>query len=93
LIEREDDGDDAYCQECRRAIAVGPCAACEAMICADCGVMSRDPGGQRVICTSCAGIVAHVADRRLARRPRSVVGIAVALLAVIAVGIAAALLR
>jgi len=91
VIERDGD-DDGRCQECGRAPAVGPCAACEAMICPDCGVMSRDPSGQRVICTSCAGAIAHVRDKRLQRRPRSMVAIALGLLAVIGLGLAIALL-
>ena len=89
--ERDDDG-SSVCAECEQRPPVGPCAACEAMICADCGVMTRDPTGQRVICASCANLVADVSRRKLERRPRSTVTIAVALVIAICAGAAAILL-
>lgn len=86
---RDDDGDDGRCQECGNALAVGPCAACEAMICSDCGVLSRDPSGQRVICLSCARLIADVDSRPRRRRPPLLPLIAGALL----IGFALALLH
>lgn len=62
-------GDDGRCAECESAPAAGPCAACEAMICGDCGIMSRDPGGVRVICHSCARLIAGVRERAPRRAP------------------------
>lgn len=79
------DGEDGLCRECEGAAAVGPCAACEAMICGNCGVMSKDPVGRRVICISCARLVADVGARRLERRPISRQAIAVVVLAAFAV--------
>lgn len=58
---------EGICGECTKEPAVGPCAACELMICGGCGVFSRDPGGVRVICISCARLVADVAARPLRR--------------------------
>jgi hypothetical protein len=82
-----DDDLGGSCRECRSAPAVGPCAACEQMICGDCGVLTRDPNGQAVICTSCAGLIADVRARWPARRPMSTRAIAV--IAVIAFGVLA----
>lgn len=67
--EHDWDGDDGRCAECRSRVAVGPCASCEAMICGDCGVFSSDPSGKRVICLSCARLIADV-NARPARRSR-----------------------
>lgn len=72
LSNRTDDGaggefPDGRCRECGQRSAAGPCAACEVMICGDCGVFSRDPGGVRVICISCARLVADVSARPLRR--------------------------
>lgn len=90
---RQRDGDEPLlCAECEEREPAGPCAACEAMICADCGVMTKDPNGRKVICASCANLVAEVSRRKLSRRSRSSVGIAVALLVVVAFGVAALLL-
>lgn len=75
--EHDWDGDDGICAECRSATAAGPCAACEIMICADCGVFTRDPAGQRVICQSCARLIADVRARPLRRRPTSMKLVAV----------------
>ncbi len=72
-------GEDGYCAECRTAIAAGPCAACESMICPDCGVMSQDPVAQRVICLSCARLIVDVGARP-PRRPASTKWIAIAVL-------------
>lgn len=72
LQHRQNDGDEGLCAECRSALAVGPCVACHAMICADCGVFSKDPTGTRVICASCANLVADVRERR--SRPRKSLG-------------------
>ncbi len=83
LREHDFDGDDGSCAECRSRIAVGPCAACEAMICGDCGVFSNDPSGKRVICTSCARLIADVNARPL-RRKRSTSMKAIAIAVVIA---------
>jgi len=83
LQHRDDDGDDGLCRECESAVAVGPCAACESMICADCGVVTRDPGGTRIICLSCARLIAQVNARTPARAPRPplvrVIAVAVAI--------------
>ena len=38
------------------------------MICADCGILSRDPVGDRVICLSCARLIADVGRRAGPRR-------------------------
>lgn len=57
-------GDDAgaddggRCAECEARAAAGPCAACHAMICGDCGVLTKDPESRKVICLSCANLVA-----------------------------------
>ena len=66
----EPDDDDGRCAECERRPAAGPCAACEAMICGDCGVMTKDPESQKVICLSCANMAS--ATRR--PRPRRAAG-------------------
>ena len=63
------DGDDSRCGECRQAIATGPCAACEQMICPDCGILTNDPSGVRVVCVSCVRLVADVNARPVRRRP------------------------
>jgi hypothetical protein len=57
------------------------------MICGDCGVLTRDPGGQAVICASCAGLIADVRARRPARRPMGMR--AVAVIALLAFGVLA----
>ncbi len=93
LAEHEHDGNGGRCQECNKAIAAGPCAACEAMICADCCVMSRDPSGQRVICISCARLVADVAAHPKRRWMPSNLVVAIVLLTAIATGVAALALR
>lgn len=80
---QEIDGEDLRCRECEVNDAVGPCAACEAMICGDCGVVTKDPGGTRVICLSCARLVAAVRDRPL-RRQRSSTTKAIAIAVVLA---------
>ena len=85
---RDDDEHDAAggaCAECRRREPVGPCAACEAMICADCGVMSSDPSGRRVICMSCANLIAGVRSRPK-RRPGGASLIALAVAIALALG-------
>lgn len=73
------------CGECKTAVAVGPCAACELMICGDCGVTSRDPVGIKVICVSCARLIANVRERRPARRSLGIQ--AIAIVALIAFGL------
>ncbi len=85
--------DGQLCAECDVREPVGPCAACEAMICSECGVMSKDPVGTRVICTSCARLVAHVSDRRLKRRTTSSKAIAIGLIVAFAVAAVSLLLR
>lgn len=88
------EADDAgLCVECRKAAAVGPCAACEGMICPDCCTMTTDPGGKSVICLSCARMVADVGRNKLERRSNSSKTTALMILAVLAVGVAIALLR
>ena len=87
LREHDWDGDDGMCAECRTKIAIGPCAACEALICGDCGVFSTDPTGQRVICASCARLIADVRARPLKRHRTSsmkviAVGVVIAFAAV-----------
>lgn len=57
------ESDRIACAECEAKAPVGPCAACEVMICADCGVLTKDPSGQRCICLSCARLIATVGDR------------------------------
>ncbi len=90
LQHREDDGDDGLCAECRAEPAVGPCAACESMICGDCGVVTRDPSGTRVICLSCARLIAQVNARTPSRAQRPplvrviAVAVAIAFAAVVA---------
>jgi hypothetical protein len=93
LRVRESDDDDGLCAECRREPAVGPCAACHAMVCGDCCSLVTDPGGKRVICLSCARLVADVNRKPVRRRPPSAVGTAVIILVVFAVGLLAALLH
>lgn len=83
LRHHQPDG-DAACAECERNPPVGPCAACEAMICGDCGVLTKDPGGVRCICLSCARLVAAVDRPKLQRRPLSRVVVAIFLLAAFA---------
>lgn len=77
---------DGRCAECERAQAVGPCAACESMICGDCGVMSRDPEGVKVICLSCARLIAGVRERKPARPGAGARLVAVALLLAFGLG-------
>jgi hypothetical protein len=81
------DQDDGRCAECERAAPAGPCAACEAMICPDCGVMSPDPVAARVICRSCARLIADVGARPARRRGAGAQLLAVAVL--VAFGLAA----
>lgn len=87
------DGEDLRCRECEVNDAVGPCAACEAMICGDCGVVSKDPSGPRVICMSCARLVAAVRDRPLRRRSSTSKAIAIALVIAFAATALSLLLR
>ena len=63
------DFEDLRCSECRVRDPVGPCAACESMICGDCGVLSQDPVGTRCICLSCARLIADVRERSPRRAP------------------------
>ena len=63
------------------------------MICGDCGVLTTDPGGRRVICLSCARLVAATRDRRLERQPLSRKAIAIAVLAAFAAAALSLLLR
>lgn len=79
-------GDDGRCAECERAPAVGPCAACESMICGDCGVMSRDPEGVKVICLSCARLIADVRARKPSRPGTGARLVALALLLAFGLG-------
>jgi len=81
------------CAECDKAQPVGPCAACHSMICADCGALSKDPTGEKVICLSCARLVARVSESPVQRRPPGRVRTATLLLIVFGAGAAAALLR
>lgn len=94
---REVEFDGRLCAECEVREPVGPCAACEAMICGECGVMSKDPVGTKVICTSCARLVAHVGERRRDRRPQRRTGlgkaIAIGLLVAFAVTAISLLVR
>jgi len=90
---REIEHDDLRCRECEVRDAVGPCAACEAMICGDCGVVTKDPVGTKVICLSCARLVATVAERPLRRRTPTGKGIAIALLVGFALAALSLLLR
>jgi hypothetical protein len=90
---REVEGEDLRCRECEVRDAVGPCAACEAMICGDCGVVSKDPVGAKVICLSCARLVAAVRDRPLRRRTSTGKAIAVAIIVALAAVTLSLLLR
>lgn len=85
-LVRRDGGGTPRCAECQQALPVGPCAACEGMICGDCGVMTTDPGGRRVICLSCARLVAAVDAKPLARRPAGRVAVAVGVLIAFGLG-------
>jgi hypothetical protein len=93
LAERDLDPDAGMCAECRRRPAVGPCAACEAMICGDCGVITTDPSGKRCICASCARLVASVGAPAPRRRSGTLMLIALVVLAAFAIGAVAALGR
>ena len=52
LLEHSDDASPAWCVHCG-ALAVGPCARCDAPVCGDCCVLTE--GGTRVwaICLGC----------------------------------------
>lgn len=92
LVEHDLDPDAGMCAECKRRPAVGPCAACEAMICGDCGVITSDPAGRKCICTSCANLVASVGERRgPRRRSGTVVAVAAVVIVVFAISLLAAL--
>jgi len=87
LREHDFDPRDHKCAECEVRDPIGPCGACEAMICGDCGVMTKDPGGRRVICLSCARLVAAVSDNPVRRRRgRGATWTAVAIALLIAFG-------
>jgi len=88
LAEHDLDPDAGMCAECRKRVAVGPCAACEAMICGDCAVVTTDPAGTKCICASCANLVASVESRRRPER-RSNTNIAIALVVIAAFAITA----
>jgi hypothetical protein len=90
---REHDFEDLRCAECGVRDPVGPCAACESMICGDCGVLSKDPSGTRCICHSCARLVASVDAKRVERRPLSAKAIAWMLVLAFGLVSAVALLR
>jgi len=90
---RQIEGEDLRCRECEVRDAVGPCATCEAMICGDCGVVSKDPAGTRVICLSCARLVAAVRDRPLRRRTSTSKAIAIAIVVAFAATALSLLLR
>jgi hypothetical protein len=89
LAERDLDPDAGMCAECRRRPAVGPCAACEAMICGDCGVITTDPAGRKCICASCARLVASVGDRS-PRRGYTGTAVLIAVVVILAFAISAA---
>lgn len=78
---REVEFSDTRCQECRVRDAVGPCAACEGMICGDCGVLTKDPVGTRCICLSCARLIADVRERTPRRARSSTQWVAIAVIA------------
>ena len=75
----EADFGDSRCQECNLRDPVGPCAACEGMICGDCGVLTRDPVGVRCICLSCARLIADVRERSPRRQHASTRWLAIAI--------------
>jgi hypothetical protein len=81
---REVEFDDLRCQECRARDPVGPCAACEGMICGDCGVLSEDPVGTRCICLSCARLIADVRARPPRRSRPATQWVAIAVIAAFA---------
>ncbi len=91
---QEIDGEDLRCNECKVRDAVGPCAACESMICGDCGVLQTDPVGQKVVCLSCARLVAAVdRPRRGGGGTLGMKGIAIAVVVAFAAGLLSLLLR
>jgi hypothetical protein len=91
LIEHE--FEDHRCAECRVRDAVGPCAACESMICGECGVLTKDSVGTRCICLSCARLIADVGERRpRGQRPSATIQwVAIVVLVAFAVTMVAAL--
>ena len=92
LRQHEDSG-EGRCEECQARPSVGPCAACHGMICGDCCTLVTDPSGKRVICLSCARMVADVNRKPVRRRSSSSKATAWSILAVLAVGLLAVLLR
>ena len=91
LAEHDFDPNAGRCAECRSRPAVGPCAACEAMICGDCGVITTDPEGRKCICASCARLIAGVKPRPPARRSGFRTAVALLLIAAFAIALLAAL--
>jgi hypothetical protein len=52
LAYRDDDGSPATCIHCG-ALAVGPCARCDAPVCGDCCVLTEGGTKPYAICLSC----------------------------------------
>jgi hypothetical protein len=92
-LRLRDGESEPRCAECEKAQPIGPCAACHSMICGDCGVMSKDPGGRAVICLSCANLVAAVRRRAPQRRKPSAKITALLVLLVLGLGTLLALTR
>lgn len=92
LRQHEDSG-EGRCAECGLRPSVGPCAACHSMVCGDCCSLVRESGAPRVICMSCTRMVADVKRKPLRRRSTGSRATAYMILAVLAIGILAALSR
>lgn len=94
LAERDFDPGEGRCAECRARPPVGPCAACEAMICGDCGVITTDPSGRKCICASCARLIASVDSRtRAGGRSPWITAVSIVVIAAFAIALLAALGR
>lgn len=92
-LQQHEDSGEGLCAECKLRPSVGPCAACYGMICGDCCTLVTDPAGKRVICLSCANMAAGAQRKALQRRTPSSRVTAWSILVVLALGLAAALLR
>jgi hypothetical protein len=63
------------------------------MVCGDCCTLTTDPGGKSVICLSCARLLAKVSKKPLERRSAHSKNTALMIIAVLVLGILAAILR
>ncbi len=92
-LRHHESSDEGLCEECRVRPSVGPCAACHGMVCGDCCSLVTDPSGKRVICISCTRMVADVRRKPLRRRSQGSKATAWVVLAILALGVLAVLLR